>query len=619
MKRLVFDLETDGLLDEVSVVHSLIIADLDTGEVFSCTDHTAEGRTYYSLQYGFEMLQTADVLYGHNILSYDIPVLQKLYPAVVLKAKINDTFIIAAMRFAHIKDRDFADPVFPKNLAGRHSLKAWGYRLRNLKDEYKGGWKDWSVEMQSYGEQDVATTVSLVKHLAASGLAPEAVETELALRVYLDQQERNGWPFNLEAATELQATLSARREALADLLRQEFGSWTISLGMFTPKVNSKKFGYVKGVPVEKTKLITFNPGSRAHIADRLQTLYGWKPEEFTNTGLPKVDEVTLNGLDYPPVKLLTEFLLVEKRLGQVSEGKEGWLRHATTNAITRCQHIHHRVIQSGAITHRAAHASPNLGQVPKVGSKYGAECRALFYVPAGWLQVGADASGLEARGLGHYVTRYDGGAYARLLLEGDVHSANQQALGLPEGLDEDGMKYRDRAKTWFYAWLYGAGDEKLGKILAPKAPKGKWKSIGKEKKDAFLKATPALAYLIRDVKLKTVNPGYVKGLDGRRVYIRSEHAALNSLIQSAGAVICKKWIVNYAKRLTAELGPQGWSGQWAALGWIHDEVQIAVRPEVAEHVCRVLVEEMEKLTQHFTFLCPLTGDAKIGRNWMETH
>lgn len=617
LKKLIYDIETNGLLEELTVVHCLVLRDLDSDTVISCTDSAPIGSGYTSIADGLRVLSSAEIAYGHNAIGFDDLALRKVYPSFVMHGLIKDTLIIAGMRWAHVKDSDYALAKlgkFPMHLAGRQSLEAWGYRLGVHKTEYKGGWESWSEEMQSYCVDDTATTKALVRHIQQSGVSPESVDTELKLRHYLLKQEANGWPFDLDKAAALQSQFAQRRLELENDLRGFFPSWVRSLGTFTPKVNNKARGYVKGVPVEKTKVIEFNPSSTAHIAERLIELHGWKPTAFTPTGLPQVDEKALKGLPFPPIPTLLEYLLIEKRLEQLSEGKQGWLRHVKKNPQTGLLHIHGGVKQSGTITHRASHVNPNLGQVPKVGKPYGAECRELFYVPKGWVQIGADASGLEARIVGHFVAKYDNGAYAKLLLEGDIHTENRKAFGLPEGKEP-----RDRSKTGYYAWLFGAGPEKMGKTLFPDAPASQWVTLGKKAIATMLDNAPGLKYLVAQVGVAQKNNGYIRGLDGRRVYIRHVHAALNTLIQSAGAIICKKWIVNFDAVLTERFGPQGWDGQWAALGWIHDEVQIAVRPAIADEVKRILVEEIDKLTEHFHFRCPLTGEAKVGGNWKETH
>ena len=628
-KRVVFDLETNGLLKDVTKVHCLVIKDVDTGEVLSCNDRLGWTNlgTQRTILIGLEILRKADILYGHNILDFDLRVLKKLY-GFETKAEIRDTFIAVGFRFNHIKDWDFKNAKFPKQLAGRHSLKAWGYRLGDEKMDYPGWckengiedpWKEWRPEMQEYCEQDVELNLRLVQYLNKQGVPKEAMETETGLKKFLIAMEENGWPFDWDKAVALQGKLAARRHELEEELKDIFGSWQVSVGMFVPKRDNKKAGYKKGVAVERFKTITFNPSSRQHIANRLIALYGWEPEEYTDNGQPKVDESTLDGLTYPPVPKLVEYLLVDKRLGQLVEGKQAWLTSTQKHPVTGMEHIHGRIHPSGTITGRASHSSPNLGQVPRVGSPYGADCRELFRVPEGWVQIGADATGLEARCLGHFVAKYDGGAYAELLLKGDVHTANRITLELPDGVDENGEKYRDRTKTWYYAWMFGAGDTKLGKTHSPKAAPSKWASIGKKYKTLFLKATPALAYLIKAVSTKVKDPGFIKSLDGRRVYLRSEHAALNSLIQSAGAVICKRWLYLVSQDMHERYGEPSWTGQWTPLGWIHDEVQMAVRPEIAEDVMALCIKHMESLTEHFKFRCPLTGEAKQGMNWKDTH
>lgn len=611
MRHVVFDLETNDLLPKLTTLHSLVLRDLETDRVLSCTD-SAPG--YTTLTEGLAVLAAAERVYGHNIIAFDIPALEKLYPGFQLQGKLCDTFVMCAMRWAHIKDTDFklfAQGRLPGNMIGRHSLEAWGYRL-GIK---KGAVKDfsvWTPETQVYCEQDTAVTRALVQRIRKAGVSPEAVETEHELAAYLVQQERNGWPFDVGKAWQLRGVLASKRQALDMELREEFKPWSVPLGLFTPKVNNAKRGYVKGVPLERFKIIEFNPQSRDHIASRMIALYGWKPTTFTPSGKPEVDENTLKGLDFPPVAKLRDYLLLSKRLGQLAEGKEAWLDRTVLNPLTGMAHIHGRVRQSGCVTHRASHLNPNIAQVPKVTSPYGAECRELFRVPDGWVQLGADASGLELRCLAHYMARFDDGAYGRLVLAAkpnDIHAENANVLGVN----------RDVGKTWFYAFLYGAGDEKLGKILFPGASPESQKKSGGQARKKFLKDVRALGLLIEDIKSKTNSAGYLKLIDGRRAYVRSEHAALNTLLQGTGAVICKRWIVNFNRKLLLTWGAQGWDKQWAALGWIHDEVQLAVRPTIQVTAAKLVISAIQELTDHFKFRIPLDGEVKFGANWKECH
>jgi DNA polymerase-1 len=643
LKNVIVDVESDGLLDQLTKLHCVVLRDVDTDEVISCADQPG----YTPISEGLKVLQQAETIYGHNIIGFDRAAIKKVSGLSLPVVKVRDTMTVAAMVWNHIKQRDFLNAtkgVFPAHLCGNHSLEAWGYRLgirkgtfgkvarKGLKkaeyeEEKRKSFEKWTPEMQAYCVQDTAVPKALIEQIRKSGVSTEAMNTEHALAWYLAAQEKNGCPFDLKKAQELQAKLAARREEIAQDLKKVFVDWYKPVRhkgevvVFTAKKANKKRGLEAGAQYTKLTRVEFNPASRQHIANRLQWLYGWKPEAFTPGGQPEINEKTLKGLnqDLPGVKLLMEYLLVEKRLSQLAEGPEAWLLQATNNGprggkLTGLHHIHGKVWQSGTITHRASHSNPNLGQVPKVGKPFGAECRELFYVPEGWVLVGADASSLEARVLAHYMHPYDGGAYGELLLKGDVHSKNRDALGLPA--TKDG---RDKAKTWLYAFLYGAGDEKLGSILDPGASPAKQKKLGEKARKKFLQETPALRLLIEAVKVKAKKQGYLTTIDGRRVYVRSEHASLNTLCQTAGAIICKKWIANFSQRFEEEFGEQGWDGKWSALLWVHDEVQIACRPEIVERAKQILVEEIRKLTQHYKWRVELDGEAKAGRNWKETH
>lgn len=651
------DAETDGFLDDLTTIHCLVLRDLDSDVVVSCTDNP-RGREmgYRPIEEGLTLLKAAERVYGHNIIEFDYPAVRKVRPDFVLRRdQIADTQVIAQMRWAHIAPQDYDNANkqrFPANLAGLHTLEAWGHRLGKPKIEYtewckqngiEEPFKEWRPEMQTYCEGDTETTKLLVAHIRKFPPSQEAIDIEHELAWYLAAQRRCGVPFDIEKAIALQGRLAARRVELETELQEAMGPLVIRDGKpFTPKKDDKKRGYVAGCPFQKIKIVQFNPGSRQHIERKLRERFGWVPTEFTDGGKnAKVDEKTLKGLntDIPAVKLLMEYLLVEKRLGQIVEGKEGWMTHARTDGtwggkVTGLHHIHGRVKQNHAITHRASHASPNMSAVPKVGKPFGQECRELFYVPEGWVMVGADASSLEARCLAHRMARWDGGAYGKLLLEGDVHTANRIALGLPGEPEIFAKVARDGSKTFFYAFLYGGGDEKLGTIvvflstpdgtrLLP-APKGGWtpeaiKKLGKKKRQQFLNNTPALKYLIEEVQKVAKERGYFFCPDGRKVYVRSQHAALNTLLQSDGAIIVKRWIANFSPILHRELGGPGWNGQWVPLLWSHDEVQIAVREEHAKWLCDTLVSEMRKITDHFKWRVPLDGEAKVGRNWAETH
>jgi len=647
-----FDLETNGLLDTVSTIHCLVIKDLETDRLYRCIPSGFPMEAELSIEEGLKLLSSGPIG-GHNVIKYDIPVLQKLYPKWTFdKEQVFDTLPATRLIWSNIKDHDtglLKKKQLPGLLFGSHSLEAWGYRLKLMKGEYKADfiakagdsyqpgdeWKQLSQEMLDYCVQDVVVTEALYKRILDKNYSPQALELEHKIAWLMAQQERNGFPFDTGKASALYAQLAQRRGELERELKDYFRFWFAPAGKVVPSMSRRVFiehddgpvtrntgtkkapkwqtghyeEFTEGDPYTKIKLVEFNPGSRDHIADRLQKLYGWVPEVFTDGGKPKVDEDTVKDLPYPPVPLITEYLMVSKRISQLAEGDQAWLK------VERQGRIHGSVNPNGAVTGRATHAFPNVAQVPKVQKNktgilyggaggYGYECRDLFCAPPGWIMMGADASGLELRCLAHFMARYDGGAYGKVLLEGDIHSVNQEAAGLPT---------RDNAKTFIYAFLYGAGDEKIGKIVGQDA------AHGKKLKSSFLRKTPALKRLIEAVK-ESAKRGYLVGLDKRHLHVRSSHAALNTLLQSAGALLCKQWLILLEEDLQAQGLKHGWDGDYAMVAWVHDEVQIACRtPEIAEQIAKTAEACVVKAGEAFSFRCPLAGESKIGRTWAETH
>ena len=590
----IFDLETNGLYEEVTTIHCLVMKDTDTGEVQYYTND--------DLGYGLQVLMDSDLIVGHNVIKYDIPVIQKLYPWFKVEQKqVLDTLVLSRLIHTNIKDSDaklLKLGKLPGKLFGSHSLAAWGHRLGNYKGDYDGGWETFSQEMLDYCIQDVEVTAHLFTQLSDENYPQMSIDLEHQVAWLMAKQERNGFHFNEKAAGDLYAILAKRRGELDQELRDYFGSWTVNLPDFIPKRDNKTMGYKAGVPVKKSKVVMFNPSSRDHIANRLSVLYGWEPTVFTDSGKPQVDEVVLAKLDYPPCKILSEYLLVQKRISQLAEGDQAWMK------LSKNGKIHGSVNTNGAVTGRATHAYPNISQVPGGRAPYGKECRSLFRVPEGWTLMGADASGLELRCLAHFMAKYDGGSYGKVLLDGDIHTENQKAAGLNS---------RDQAKTFIYGFLYGAGDAKIGSIV------GGTSSDGKRLKGKFLRSLPALGRLSEAVK-EAAKRGYLIGLDGRRLHIRSSHAALNTLLQSAGALVCKKWLVILEEELQSAGLKHGWEGDYAFCAWSHDEVQIACRtPDIATKVANLATSCVPKAGEYFNFRCPLAGEAKTGVTWYDTH
>lgn len=616
---LVFDVETDGLLPTVSVIHCLVTHDTATGER---TRYNNQRNGHASIEEGLRRLASADHICGHNIVGYDLPVIAKLYPQFSPKGRVTDTIVLSSLAYPDIKERDFAaerkrGTWIPKQFYGRHSLEAWGHRLGEYKGDFKGPWDSWTQEMEDYCDQDVTVTVKLADKLLALPLSAESIELEHNVARIIQRQVARGFALNEKAAAELHSKLVARQlEIVEELKRKYFHPFYLRGAEFTPKKDNKKQGYTAGVSFCKVKLTEFNPGSRDHIANRLIQLYGWKPKAWTTEGKPQVDEAILESLTYPPCALLNEYLTVAKRLGQLIEGREAILKNV------RNGRVHGNVRTNAAVTGRMTHANPNVAQTPRVGTLYGEEFRALYVPGAGYVLVGCDADGLELRCLAHYMARYDGGAYIETVINGkkedktDVHSVTQRALG---------FNSRDNAKTWMYAFLYGAGDEKLGRIAlddmgseARQQHKGRKviAKLGKHTRDQIAKNLPALSKLVKAVRKSSKQRGYLVGLDGRRLTVRSEHSALNTLLQSAGALLMKRALV----LLDAEASQRFKTGvDYEFVANIHDEIQAEVKPEMAEDFGREAAASIRRSGEHFKFRCPLSGSYAVGDSWAKTH
>ena len=569
---LIFDLETDGLLDDVTKVHCMVTHDTETGEVKTYDpDHIEDG---------IEALRDAQQIGGHNVMSYDLPVLEKLY-FFGYYGQVFDTLVASRLIWPNMKEKDMLKRTVDNKLIGSHSLKAWGQRLKFHKGDYgeqDEAWDAYTQQMLDYCVQDVALNVKLYELILSKKYPEEPMRLEHEMNRLLNRQQRAGFPFDVPKAQKLYTLLSTRKLEIETKLVETLEPTIIVLKT-------------------KTKTIPFNPASRQQIADRLQKL-GWKPEEFTPSGEPKVDEKILAGIDLPEAALLTEFLMLNKRLGQLGNGKQAWLK------LEKAGRIHGRVNHMGAVTSRCTHSDPNVAQVPSAGAAFGKECRELFHAPSGYSLLGADASGLELRCLAHYMNRFDGGRYGKEILEGDIHTANQEAAGLAT---------RPQAKTFIYGFLYGAGNEKIGQII------GKGAKEGGQIKKRFLAKTPALKKLTEALNNKLDNQRgekFINGLDGRLIPIRHPHAALNTLLQSAGAIICKKWYATVENMIRAK----GYTNEEVTIvAFVHDEVQILVKKGLEDKIGEITKAAIKETERAFNFKCPLDSEFQVGSSWAETH
>lgn len=565
------DIETK--LDH-KTIHLVKTIDIDTGEV----------RTWKEAKPLQEWSKAATLIVAHNGIGFDFSVLKKHWNMTIPKNLTFDTLILSRL-------------LEPSREQG-HSLEAWGNTLGTKKTDYKKIW-EWMMDRREaykgecfdapimplldyYCEQDVVVLRALYLHLTAEkerlGFSDESVELEHDVAYIIKEQEDNGFKLDIPYALGL---LSEVKTKLADIEEWFQQRW--------PPVVYERVSEKTGKKL-KDGVQTFNPGSRKQIGEKLREL-GWKPTEFTETGQPIVDEGTLKGLPWEEARKFEEYLLLQKRIAQI----ESWVE-----AVGPDGRVHGKVITNGAVTGRMTHSSPNMAQVPNAGSLYGPECRECWTVEDGNVLVGADASGLELRMLAHYM-RDD--KYTEAIVKGsskdgtDIHTVNQKAAGLAT---------RDQAKTFIYAFLYGAGPAKIGSIVGGTAKEGK------KLTDKFLQQTPALARLKKKLE-PFITKGYVPGLDGRKIWIRSEHAALNSLLQGAGAIVMKKALVLFFDRIRET------TYHVKLVATVHDEVQLETRPAAADDVGRIARQAIIDAGIHFELRCPLDGEYKVGASWRATH
>jgi len=570
-------------------IHCLVLRNPDTDEVRAFRpDNISEG---------VQLLVQAEELIGHNILDFDIPAIQLVYPDFAPSGKVTDTLVMSRLikheLFNEDAERGFSQADFPKRLWGSHSLKAWGLRLSDFKDDYDGGWEAFSEEMLSYCIQDTKVTDTLYKHFMSTEPSEQSMMLEHRMAVICKEIGSNGWTFDEKKAADLYAHLAQKRHTIEDKLKDLFPPWEVHED-FVPKRDNKTKGYVAGEVFVKSKTIYFNPNSRQHIHKCLVDKYKWKPKSFTESGQAKIDEKILAALPYPEAKELAEFFLLQKRIGMLAEGKGAWMKKVDADGRLR-----HRLVSNGTTSSRAAHQSPNLGQVPSTGSEYGRECRELFTVPEGWWLCGSDLSGIEVRCLASYLYPYDKGEYAQQILEGDIHSYNQRAAGLAT---------RDLAKRWLYSTLYGGGDALIGAIA------GGGVQRGRELKANYDKAVPAFATLKKNLKT-AYKRGYIKAIDGRKLKIRSEHRCLSQLLQSCGSIVSKQWVMMTYDEIKKQHGDDAY-----IVGWVHDEIQVACRTkEVAEHVGNISRRMAEASGVALGIKIPIAAEYSVGTTWADTH
>ena len=581
--RLAFDIETDGLLRGLTKIHCIVARDLDTDEEYRWDD---------DIKTGLQFLLDADELWGHNIVGYDFEAIKELYPKWDFKGKTYDTLILSRLFFTDILDRDFRSrPAnMPANLYGRHSLEAWGHRLGQHKSEFgkslAGDWSTYTPEMLEYCAQDVVVSCAVAKMFQPKlETYKGCIETEHKVASLMAWQEREGFPFDVAAAQQLESKLRTELDAISDEMRNTF--LFVNGGLFTPKRKNSTQGYHEGAAMCKLK--EFSPTSRDHIAWAFETFRGWEAKERTASGRAKIDDTVLREIGSDEALKFARILELQKHLGQLSDGKNAWLKKEINGKI------HHSCFLN-TNTGRQAHSSPNLAQVPSAH-----EYRELFIPGKDRVQVGADASGLELRCLGHYLAPFDGGKFAKEVVNGDIHTALAEIYGTD----------RKSGKGVTYCLIYGGGDNKLGATAG--ASKRHASAKGKEIRARIMEGLDGFAELSKAVQSRAEGD-VLRGLDGRPIRLQGKrHAALNYLLQSAGAVICKQWLIRVNEMLQ-EAGID-----YTPLAFVHDEVQLSVEPSQAKQAGDITTYAMKDVEHVVKFRCALDSEYQIGNSWSDCH
>tara|TARA_E500000081_G_scaffold51487_1_gene54576 strand:+ start:2762 stop:4531 length:1770 start_codon:yes stop_codon:yes gene_type:complete len=589
LKQLVFDIETDDV--QATKIWCICCIDIETKQEYKFTPDM--------LNEGYKLLQSADKLIGHNIIGFDVPVIEQLTGVSLWDKILVDTLVLSRL-FNPVRE-------------GNHGLEKWGYDLGSPKIEFED-YGNYSEDMLKYCMQDVrlnAKVFEALKH-ESKGFSPESVNIEMETYKIISAQRRKGFLLDLPYATKLLGNLQGKMDNLVTQVHETFlprketrylypnlgkagnllKTATDNFGKNTRLV-PEEFKQMqelfnqdgKKIKIPRVEVTEFNLGSRKQIGEYLIE-FGWEPKVFTPTGQPQVDEKILSKVkDIPEASLICDYLMYQKRVAQVIS----WIEKCDKDNRVRAF-----VNSNGAITGRMTHSYPNLAQVPSSNAPYGKECRSCWTVPKGYTLVGIDAAQLELRMLAHYMNDQE---YTNEIINGDIHTTNQKLAGL---------KSRSQAKTFIYALIYGAGNEKLGAVA------GGNKQIGTRLRKQFIDNLPSYKTLTDRVE-RASGKGFLKGLDGRKITVRTKHAALNSLLQGAGSIVMKQGLIIFDKHIK-EMKLNA-----AFVCNVHDEWQLEVAETDAITVGNLGVLSIIEAGKILNLKCPLDGDFNVGKNWSETH
>lgn len=565
--NIVVDIETDSL--DATKIYCIVARNMESGDNYAFVGDDCYDKFPKFIE------KHAEKIVMHNGVGFDAPVLNRLARTNIRLPQIEDTLIMSQL-------------YNPERMNG-HSLDSWGKRLGYNKIEFHD-FSKFTNEMLTYCKRDVELTHKVYNHLKLEGknFSDYSLRLEHDIRSIVSKQEKNGFYLDQQKAMELRAKLEDQAEDIEKNVHKTFPPLKRE-EEFVPKVNNKTRGYEKGVPFTKVSYEKFNLASRKQIAERLMML-GWKPDKFTDKNSAIVDEGVLSKItNIPEAKLIAKYLLLKKRTSQISS----WLDEVS-NTTGR---VHGRVLTLRCVSGRMSHNSPNMAQVPATYSPFGKECREVWTTdkPDTHVIFGTDASGLELRMLAHYIDTPD---YTNEILNGDIHTKNMNMAGLTD---------RDQAKTFIYAFLFGAGAKKISTIVGSKDL-----TLGKKLIDKFLSELPRLKSFRSQVE-EAAQSGKVRGLDGRLFNVRSAHKAVNTIIQGAGAIACKVWLRNmmkhvYKKGLDVKL-----------IASIHDEYQFEVNKNDIQSMGEVVKLSIKETTEQLNLKCPLDAEFKTGSSWADTH
>ena len=565
--NIVVDIETDSL--DATKIYCIVARNMESGDNYAFVGDDCYDKFPKFIE------KHAEKIVMHNGVGFDAPVLNRLAKTNIRLPQIEDTLIMSQL-------------YNPERMNG-HSLDSWGKRLGYNKIEFHD-FSKFTNEMLTYCKRDVELTHKVYNHLKLEGknFSDYSLRLEHDIRSIVSKQEKNGFYLDQQKAMELRARLEDQAEDIEKNVHKTFPPLKRE-EEFVPKVNNKTRGYEKGVPFTKVSYEKFNLASRKQIAERLMML-GWKPDKFTDKNSPIVDEGVLSKItNIPEAKLIAKYLLLKKRTSQISS----WLDEVNNTS----GRVHGRVLTLRCVSGRMSHNSPNMAQVPATYSPFGKECREVWTTdkPDTHVIFGTDASGLELRMLAHYIDTPD---YTNEILNGDIHTKNMNMAGLTD---------RDQAKTFIYAFLFGAGAKKISTIVGSKDL-----TLGKKLIDKFLSELPRLKSFRSQVE-EAAQSGKVRGLDGRLFNVRSAHKAVNTIIQGAGAIACKVWLRNmmkhvYKKGLDVKL-----------IASIHDEYQFEVNKNDIQSMGEVVKLSIKETTEQLNLKCPLDAEFKTGSSWADTH